>query len=156
MRPGEFAPMSFAEFILDAGPIDIPIALLWLAPGLVLVLSPIATKSFGPARLNFLVGVLLQVLELARSVIATLLYGESPEPASFEYIESASDLLVRAFFILGFIETLRVEGSIAGLPAWLAESGRKLPLAASEKRSHRIALFMYRLSGGWEQGRSVT
>jgi len=101
---GLFMILAIGEYILDAGPVDIPISLLWLAPGFVL-----AGWSFGgrnSGRGWFLIGLGFQLLEFGRSVLAALVFGEATMPLSLQWVESASDLLVRALYLVGFVEIL--------------------------------------------------
>ncbi|TMJ37927.1 MAG: glycosyltransferase [Alphaproteobacteria bacterium] len=149
---GLFLALTLVEYIAEAGPIDIPISFLWLMPALILALTPIVSKDFGTARLSFAVCTAIQLAEVVRSILATTYYGGSGEPPVFEWIESASDLLVRAFFLLGFVEALRlvsrpIAGSFAG--------NGFTPTRRDERRRH-VAFFMYKLSGGGAQRRAVT
>ena len=141
---GLFLGLAVAEYFFDAGPVDIPIAVLWLAPALILALGKAVPQRFGPARLMFAICAVLQAFELCRSILSMALYGGANEPALFSWIENASDLLVRGFFLLGFSETIRAR-IIAPPLARLAAGWRR----------QRIAIFMNRLSGAGAQLRSV-
>ena len=148
---GLFLALTLVEYVADAGPIDIPISFLWLMPALILALTRLTS---GPARLSFAVCTLIQLAEVVRSILTTAYYGGSGEPPVFEWIESASDLLLRAFFLVGFVEALRldvVSGPIAGSLA----GNRFAPPRRDERRRH-VAFFMYKLSGGGAQRRAVT
>ncbi|MBI2717627.1 MAG: glycosyltransferase [Rhizobiales bacterium] len=149
-----FLALSIVEYIAEAGPFDVAIALLWLAPALVLALTPLVSGDFGAARQFFAVATVLQLAETLRSVLAVAYYRGTGEPPVFQWIEGASDLLVRAFLLLGFVETLsRVTRStpLADAPAGDQPSSHR----RATGRPH-AALFLYKLSGGGAQRRSVT
>jgi glycosyltransferase involved in cell wall biosynthesis len=150
---GLFMVLALIEYFADAGPIDIPISFLWLAPGLVLALTRRVSGESVPARLSFAVAVGLQLAEVGRSILMTAHYGGIGEPPAFEWIESASDLLMRAFLLLGFVEALRFGHGPAAVPASNLHSAFAPPHSTGGTR--HVAIFMYRLSGGGAQRRSV-
>lgn len=148
---GLFLSLTIVEYFADPGPIDIPLAFLWLMPALGLTLSRLVSGHSTAARLSFMVCVGLQLAEVARSILATFYYGAAAPPAFFEWIDSASDLLVRAFFLLGFVEALR----LGHIPDRVSSFASLFEPPRPEGGRRHVAIFMDGLSGGTAPRRSV-
>ncbi|WP_119272918.1 glycosyltransferase [Taklimakanibacter deserti] len=146
-----FLVLTIIEYFADPGPIDIPLSFLWLMPVLLLALSRLVSGHSDAARLSFLVCFGLQLAEVARSILATVYYGAGAQPVYFEWIESASDLLGRAFLLLGFVEALR----LGHVPDHVSSFASLFTPPRPEGGKRHVAIFMDGLSGGDVQRRSV-
>ena len=141
---GLFLILTIIEYFAGPGPIDIPLAFLWLMPALWLALSRLVSGHSTAARMSFLVCVGLQLAEVVRSILATFYYGTAAPPAFFEWIDGASDLLVRAFFLLGFVEALR----LGHIPDRVSSFASLFMAPRPEGGRRHVAIFTDGLSGG--------
>lgn len=126
--------LATAEYFLDAGLVDIPIAALWLAAGVFLLLSH--RIGSGSVRIWFLMAMGIAAAELIRNIASMTLFGAETElPPLFPWIDAGSDLLICVFYLLGLVELLGESGSAPAEddePALAAVGVQPAPLRKSE------------------------
>jgi len=126
--------LATAEYFLDAGLVDIPIAALWLAAGVFFLLSH--RIGSGSVRVWFLVAMGIAAAELIRNIASVVLFGAETElPPLFPWIDAGSDLLICVFYLLGLVGLLSESGSAPARDdesALVAVGAQSTPLRKSE------------------------
>lgn len=149
--------LATAEYLLDAGLLDIPISALWLAAGVFLLFSQTLRRE--SARVWFLVAMGIATAELIRDLAGAVLYGPGQAlPPLFPWMDAGSDLLICAFYLLGFVDlvnggepspTEKVIGggdavvrdllALAGTPLRHASLARRAPASALARQLAPVA-----------------
>jgi glycosyltransferase involved in cell wall biosynthesis len=144
---GLIAGLSIGDYLFDSAMLDALFALVWFVVGFLLLVQFALT---GHAKHYFFAAVLVSIAELARTVSIVALHGNGPgSPISLWY-ETGSQLLIRMLLLIGVAEILRKEESPPKRQHPARSSNERLP-----PQGGRIAISMYRLSGGGAQRRSL-
>ncbi len=122
--------LAVGDYLLDSPRFDLVdpfVASLWIALGVCLATTRVVGPLSRAARLCIAIGLVIEILELLRSLAVATMYGDS-QPAVLQWFESESDLLLRTAYVIGVIEIWYAQAlplpapSIAGSGNWFNDA----------------------------------